>query len=120
MPYPQATVMKKVEAVIRPFKLAEVKDCLSQIGVEVMTVSEVRDYGWQKGLTEIRSGDGFQANFLPRLKIEIVVCDGKVESAIRMIIGCAHTKKNADGRISVVPVLDAVRIRTAERGDQAV
>ena len=85
-----------------------------------MTVSEVRDYGWQKGLTEIRSGNGFQANFLPRLKIEIFVCDGKVESAVRIIIESAHTRKIADGRISVVPVLDAVRIRTAERGDQAV
>jgi nitrogen regulatory protein PII len=112
--------MKKVEAVIRPFKLAEVKDGLSEIGVEVMTVSEVRDYGWRKGLTEIRRDNGFQADFLPRLKIEIVVCDGKVESTLRIIIQSAHTKKIADGRISVMPVLDAVRIRTAERGDQAI
>jgi nitrogen regulatory protein P-II 1 len=112
--------MKKVEAVIRPFKLAEVKDGLSQIGVEVMTVSEVRDYGWRKGLTEIRRDNGFQADFLPRLKIEIVVCDGKVESTLRIIIQSAHTKKIADGRISVMPVIEAVRIRTAERGDQAI
>jgi nitrogen regulatory protein PII len=112
--------MKKVEAVIRPFKLAEVKNSLSEIGVEVMTVSEVRDYGWQKGLTEIRRGNGFQADFLPRLKIEIVVCDGKVESTLRIIINSAHTRKIADGRIAVLPVLEAVRIRTAERGDQAV
>jgi nitrogen regulatory protein P-II 1 len=112
--------MKKVEAVIRPFKLEEVKDGLSEIGVEVMTVSEVRDYGWQKSLTEIRRDNGFEANFLPRLKIEIVVCDETLDRAIRIIVESAHTKKLADGRISVMPVIDAVRIRTAERGEQAV
>jgi nitrogen regulatory protein PII len=112
--------MKKVEAIIKPFKLEEVKDALGDVGIEGMTVSEVKGFGRQKGHTEIYRGSEYTVDFLPKIKIEMVLPDGSVEAAVNAIIKAAKTGKIGDGKIFVSPVDQAVRIRTEEKGDAAV
>ena len=112
--------MKKIEAIIKPFKLEDVKEALSAAGVEGMTVSEVKGFGRQKGHTEIYRGSEYTVDFLPKLKLEIVVADSVVEVAVTAILKAAKTGKIGDGKIFVIPVEQAVRIRTDERGEQAV
>jgi nitrogen regulatory protein P-II 1 len=112
--------MKKVEAIIKPFKLEEVKDALGDVGIEGMTVSEVKGFGRQKGHTEIYRGSEYTVDFLPKIKIELVLPDGRVEAAVAAIIGAAKTGKIGDGKIFVSPVDEAIRIRTEEKGEQAV
>ena len=112
--------MKKIEAIIKPFKLEEVKEALAEIGVEGMTVSEVKGFGRQKGQTEIYRGSEYVVDFLPKIKIEIVVGDDKVADALSTIIKSARTGKIGDGKIFVLPVEEAIRIRTAERAEAAV
>ncbi len=112
--------MKKIEAIIKPFKLEEVKDALADIGVEGMTVSEVKGFGRQKGHTEIYRGSEYTVDFLPKIKIEVVITDGLVESAVSAIVKAAKTGKIGDGKVFVSHVEEAVRIRTDETGDKAV
>ena len=112
--------MKKIEAVIKPFKLEEVKDALSEIGIEGMTVTEVKGFGRQKGHTEIYRGSEYTVDFLPKIKIELVLADNQVEAAIGAIVKSARTGKNGDGKVFVSGVEQAVRIRTEEKGDSAV
>lgn len=112
--------MKKIEAIIKPFKLDEVKDALAEIGVEGMTVSEVKGFGRQKGHTEIYRGSEYTVDFLPKLKMEIVLPDEKVDAAVAALIKSARTGKIGDGKIFILPLEQAIRIRTEERGDQAI
>jgi nitrogen regulatory protein P-II 1 len=112
--------MKKIEAIIKPFKLEEVKDALAEIGVEGMTVSEVKGFGRQKGHTEIYRGSEYTVDFLPKIKIEVVVTDSIVEGAAHAIVKAAKTGKIGDGKVFVSPISEAVRIRTEETGDKAV
>jgi nitrogen regulatory protein P-II 1 len=112
--------MKKIEAIIKPFKLEDVKAALADVGVQGLTVSEVKGFGRQKGHTEIYRGSEYTVDFLPKLKLEVVLPDSSVESAVNAIAKGAKTGKIGDGKIFVLPVEDAVRIRTEERGDQAV
>jgi nitrogen regulatory protein PII len=112
--------MKKIDAIIKPFKLEEVKDALSEIGIEGMTVSEVKGFGRQKGHTEIYRGSEYTVDFLPKIKLEIVVADGQVDAAVSAIIKAAKTGKIGDGKVFVSPVETAIRIRTEEKGDSAV
>jgi nitrogen regulatory protein P-II 1 len=112
--------MKKIEAIIKPFKLEEVKDALAEIGIEGMTVSEVKGFGRQKGHTEIYRGSEYTVDFLPKIKIETVIADNQVKAAVDAIIKAAKTGKIGDGKIFVSSVDEAIRIRTDERGDSAV
>jgi nitrogen regulatory protein P-II 1 len=112
--------MKKIEAVIKPFKLEEVKDALGEIGVEGMTVTEVKGFGRQKGHTEIYRGSEYTVDFLPKIKLEAVVADNRVEAAVAAIIKAAKTGKIGDGKIFVSTVEQAIRIRTEEKGESAV
>ena len=112
--------MKKIEAIIKPFKLEEVKDALSELGIHGMTVSEVKGFGRQKSHTEIYRGSEYTVDFLPKVKIETVLPDNQVESAVQAIIKAAKTGKIGDGKIFVWAVDEANRIRTAERDDNAV
>lgn len=112
--------MKKIEAIIKPFKLEDVKDALADAGVQGMTVTEVKGFGRQKGHTEIYRGSEYTVDFVPKLKIEIVLPDNAVESAIEAIVAAARTGKIGDGKIFVLPVEQALRIRTGECGDHAV
>ncbi|MCX6898404.1 MAG: P-II family nitrogen regulator [Verrucomicrobiia bacterium] len=112
--------MKKIEAIIKPFKLEEVKSALAEVGVEGMTVTEAKGFGRQKGHTEIYRGSEYTVDFLPKLKIDIVVGDDLVETAISAIVKSAKTGKIGDGKIFVMNVEEAVRIRTDERGGKAV
>ena len=112
--------MKKVEAIIKPFKLEEVKDALGEVGIEGMTVTEVKGFGRQKGHTEIYRGSEYTVDFLPKIKIELVVPDGSVETAVAAIIKAAKTGKIGDGKIFVTPIDEAIRIRTGERGEDAI
>jgi nitrogen regulatory protein PII len=112
--------MKKIEAIIKPFKLEEVKEALADIGVEGMTVSEVKGFGRQKGHTEIYRGSEYTVDFLPKIKIEVVLGDGQVEAASAAIIKAAKTGKIGDGKVFISPVEEAVRIRTEETGEKAV
>jgi len=112
--------MKKIEAIIKPFKLEDVKDALANAGVQGMTVIEVKGFGRQKGHTEIYRGSEYTVDFVPKLKIEIVLPDNAVESAIEAIVAAARTGKIGDGKIFVLPVEQALRIRTGECGDHAV
>jgi nitrogen regulatory protein PII len=112
--------MKKIEAIIKPFKLEEVKDALGEVGIEGMTVSEVKGFGRQKGHTEIYRGSEYTVDFLPKIKIELVLPDPMVETAVSAIIKSAKTGKIGDGKIFVSPVDEAVRIRTEEKGEKAV
>lgn len=112
--------MKKIEAIIKPFKLEDVKDALANAGVQGMTITEVKGFGRQKGHTEIYRGSEYTVDFVPKLKIEIVLPDNAVEAAIEAILAAARTGKIGDGKIFVVPVDQALRIRTGECGDHAV
>jgi nitrogen regulatory protein P-II 1 len=112
--------MKKIEAIIKPFKLEEVKDALSEIGIEGMTVSEVKGFGRQKGHTEIYRGSEYTVDFLPKIKIELVIADGQKDAAVAAIIKAAKTGKIGDGKVFVSTIEEAVRIRTEEKGDSAV
>jgi nitrogen regulatory protein P-II 1 len=112
--------MKKIEAIIKPFKLEEVKDALSQIGIEGMTVSEVKGFGRQKGHTEIYRGSEYKVDFLPKIKIEIVLPDNRVESAVGAIVSSAKTGKIGDGKVFVSDVEEIIRIRTEEKGEAAI
>lgn len=112
--------MKKIEAIIKPFKLEEVKDTLGEIGVEGMTVIEVKGFGRQKGHTEIYRGSEYTVDFLPKIKLELVLADDRVEAAIAAIIKAAKTGKIGDGKVFVSTVDEAVRIRTEEKGDKAL
>jgi nitrogen regulatory protein PII len=112
--------MKKIEAIIKPFKLNEVKDALSEVGVEGMTVSEVKGFGRQKGHTEIYRGSEYTVDFLPKVKIEIVLPDDQVTAAVEAIIKSARTGKIGDGKVFVAEIENAFRIRTEEQGEQAL
>src|SRR5436305_9600923 len=112
--------MKLIIAIIKPFKLEEVKAALSAVGVEGMTVTEVKGFGRQKGHTEIYRGSEYTVDFLPKVKIEIAVPDEAAGKTVEAIVGAAKTGKIGDGKIFVVPVDEIVRIRTGERGEQAV
>ena len=112
--------MKKIEAIIKPFKLEEVKDALADIGVEGMTVSEVKGFGRQKGHTEIYRGSEYTVDFLPKIKVEVVVTDALVDTAVTAIVKAAKTGKIGDGKVFVSPVDDVIRIRTDEHGDSAI
>jgi nitrogen regulatory protein P-II 1 len=112
--------MKKIEAIIKPFKLDEVKSALHEIGATGMTVSEVKGFGRQKGHTEIYRGAEYTVDFLPKVKLEVVIDDALVPRAIEAIQQAARTDKIGDGKIFVFPVEEAVRIRTGERGADAV
>ena len=112
--------MKKIEAIIKPFKLEEVKDALSELGIEGMTVAEVKGFGRQKGHTEIYRGSEYTVDFLPKIKLELVLADNSVEAAIRAIVSAAKTGKIGDGKVFVLPVENVIRIRTEETGELAV
>ena len=112
--------MKKIEAIIKPFKLNGVKDALHEIGVSGMTVTEVKGFGRQKGHTEIYRGSEYIVDFLPKVRIEIVLPDSAVDGAVKAIIAAAKTGKIGDGKIFVSSIEDAVRIRTGERTEQAI
>jgi nitrogen regulatory protein PII len=112
--------MKKIEAIIKPFKLEEVKDALHEIGVVGMTVSEVKGFGRQKGHTEIYRGSEYTVDFLPKILIEIVLPDAQIDAAVKAIIAAAKTGKIGDGKIFISAIDDAVRIRTEERADNAL
>ena len=115
-----STRMKKIEAIIKPFKLEEVKDTLGDIGIEGMTVTEVKGFGRQKGHTEIYRGSEYTVDFLPKIKLEIVVPDARAVEVVASIIKAAKTGKIGDGKIFVSPIEDSVRIRTEEKGDKAL
>ncbi|MGA2684556.1 MAG: P-II family nitrogen regulator [Verrucomicrobiota bacterium] len=112
--------MKKIEAIIKPFKLNEVKEALNELDIRGMTVTEVKGFGRQKGHTEIYRGSEYTIDFLPKLKIETVLPDAQVEAAIEAIINAAKTGKIGDGKVFISTVDDARRIRTGEQGDSAV
>jgi nitrogen regulatory protein P-II 1 len=112
--------MKKIEAVIKPFKLEEVKDALGDQGIEGMTVTEVKGFGRQKGHTEIYRGSEYTVDFLPKIKLEIVLPDERVDAAVKAIVTAAKTGKIGDGKVFVSEIEEAIRIRTDEKGDSAV
>ncbi len=112
--------MKKIEAIIKPFKLSEVKEALSDFGIVGMTVTEVKGFGRQKGQTEIYRGSEYSVDFLPKIKIEVVLREDKVDKAVDAILEAARTGKIGDGKIFILPVDEAVRIRTGETAEAAV
>ena len=112
--------MKKIEAIVKPFKLEDVKDALGEAGVTGMTVTEVKGFGRQKGHTEIYRGSEYTVDFLPKLKLEVVLDDELIEGAVSAIIKAAKTGKIGDGKVFVSPIEEAVRIRTEEKGAKAV
>ena len=112
--------MKKIEAIIKPFKLEEVKEALAEVGVQGMTVTEVKGFGRQKGHTEIYRGSEYTVDFLPKVKIEIVVDDAQAESVAAVIVKSANTGKIGDGKVFISTVEQAIRIRTGETGSSAV
>jgi nitrogen regulatory protein PII len=112
--------MKKIEAVIKPFKLEEVKDALAEIGIDGMTVTEVKGFGRQKGHTEVYRGSEYTVDFLPKIKVDIVLDDSSVEPALAAIVKAAKTGKIGDGKLFVTEVMQVVRIRTYERGVKAL
>ncbi len=112
--------MKKIEAIIKPFKLDDVKEALQEIGLTGITVTEARGFGRQKGHTELYRGAEYVVDFLPKVKIEVIVDDAMVEKTIEAIVGAAQTGRIGDGKIFVLPVEDVIRIRTGERGPNAI
>ena len=112
--------MKKIEAIIKPFKLDEVKEALQEIGIQGLSVTEVKGFGRQKGHTELYRGAEYVVDFLPKVKIEVVLADDMVEAAIEAIVDTARTDKIGDGKIFVSPVEQAIRIRTGESGEDAL
>ncbi|QYZ71372.1 P-II family nitrogen regulator [Neotabrizicola shimadae] len=112
--------MKKIEAIIKPFKLDEVKEALQEAGIQGLSVTEVKGFGRQKGHTELYRGAEYVVDFLPKVKIEVVLSDDMVDTAIEAIVAAARTDKIGDGKIFVSPVEQAIRIRTGETGDDAI
>jgi nitrogen regulatory protein P-II 1 len=112
--------MHKVEAIIKPFKLDEVKDALSALGIQGLTVSEVKGFGRQKGHTELYRGAEYVVDFLPKIKLEIAVADSMVEPVVQAIADAANSGRIGDGKIFVLPLQESIRIRTGERGDSAL
>lgn len=112
--------MKKIEAIIKPFKMEDVKEALAEAGVEGMTVSEVKGFGRQKGHTEIYRGSEYTVDFLPKMKFEVVVTDANVQKVTQAIVTSARTGKIGDGKVFILPIEDTIRIRTEERGDDAI
>ena len=112
--------MKKVEAIFKPFKLDDVKESLNKIGIQGLTVTEVKGYGRQKGHTELYRGAEYVVDFIPKVKIEVIVSDDRLASVIEAITVSAKTGRIGDGKIFVLPVEDAIRIRTGERGEEAL
>jgi nitrogen regulatory protein P-II 1 len=112
--------MKKIEAIIKPFKLDEVKEALQEAGIQGLSVTEVKGFGRQKGHTELYRGAEYVVDFLPKVKIEVVLTDDMVDDAVAAIVAAARTDKIGDGKIFVTPVEQAIRIRTGETGDDAV
>lgn len=112
--------MKKVEAIIKPFKLDDVKEALQEIGVQGLTVTEVKGFGRQKGHTELYRGAEYVVDFLPKIKIEMVLPDDQIEATVEAIVSAARTEKIGDGKIFVSPIEQAIRIRTGETGEDAV
>ena len=112
--------MKKIEAIIKPFKLDEVKEALHEVGLQGITVTEAKGFGRQKGHTELYRGAEYVVDFLPKVKIEVVMDDGLVERAVEAIQHAAHTGRIGDGKIFIMPVEEAIRIRTGERGADAI
>jgi len=112
--------MKKIEAIVKPFKLEEVKDALGEVGITGMTVSEVKGFGRQKGHTEIYRGSEYTVDFLPKVKIELVLPDAQADSAVAVIVKAAKTGKIGDGKVFVSDIEEAIRIRTEEKGELAV
>jgi nitrogen regulatory protein P-II 1 len=113
-------VMKKIEAIIKPFKLDDVKEALSKLGIHGMTISEVKGFGRQKGHTELYRGAEYVVDFLPKVKIELLLDDSQVDEVAEAIIATARTGRIGDGKIFILPIDDAVRIRTGEHGTQAI
>ncbi len=112
--------MKKIEAIIKPFKLDEVREALSAIGIMGLTATEVKGFGRQKGHTELYRGAEYVVDFLPKVKLDLIISDDMVEKAIEVIVSTAHTGKIGDGKIFVMDVNQVIRIRTGEKGDAAV
>src|SRR5215469_13908573 len=112
--------MKKIEAIIKPFKLEEVKDALAEIGAEGMTITEVKGFGRQKGHTEIYRGSEYTVDFLPKIKLELVTSDSLADTAVDAIVRAAKTGKIGDGKVFVFNIEEAVRIRTEEKGERAI
>jgi len=112
--------MKKIEAIIKPFKLDEVKEALQEVGLKGMTVTEVKGFGRQKGHTELYRGAEYVVDFLPKVKVEIVLDDGLADRAVEAILNAAKTDRIGDGKIFVYPLEEAIRIRTGERGADAL
>ncbi len=112
--------MKRIEAIIKPFKLDDVRDALARVGMKGMTVDEVRGFGRQRGHTEIYRGSEYQIDLLPKVRIEVVVADDQVEEIVQAIMEAAYTGEIGDGKIFILPVEDVIRIRTRERGEGAV
>jgi nitrogen regulatory protein P-II 1 len=112
--------MKKIEAIIKPFKLDEVKQALSEMGLQGMTISEVKGYGRQKGHKEIYRGAEYMVDFIPKIKIEIIVSSDRVDQVIETIRKAANTGKIGDGKIFIMPMEEVVRVRTGERGEEAI
>jgi len=112
--------MKKIEAIIKPFKLDDVKEALTELGVIGMTVTEVRGFGRQKGHTELYRGSEYTIDFLPKVKIELVVPDGLVDKIVAAVVAAARTGSIGDGKVFVIPMGEAIRIRTGEKGESAI
>src|SRR5262245_34320589 len=119
-PKPIRNRMKKIESIIKPFKLEDVKEALHEIGIEGMTVTEVKGFGRQKGHTEIYRGSEYTVDFLPKIKIEVVTSSDRVQAAVEAIVKAARTGKIGDGKVFISPVESAIRIRTQERDESAV
>ncbi len=112
--------MRKIEAIIKPFKLDEVKEALHGIGIQGMTVTEVKGFGRQKGHTELYRGAEYVVDFLPKIKVEVAVAEDLVDKCVEAIVSAANTGRIGDGKIFVLPIEEAIRIRTGERGEEAV
>jgi nitrogen regulatory protein P-II 1 len=112
--------MKKIEAIIQPFRLEPVKEALHGISIKGMTVTEVKGFGTQKGIREVYRGMEYQVDFLPKVKIEVVTADDKVQTVLETIVKAARTGRIGDGKIFIYPVAEVIRIRTGEEGDEAV
>ena len=112
--------LKKIEAIIKPFKLEEVKEALTEVGIEGMTVTEVKGFGRQKGHTEIYRGSEYTVDFLPKIKLEIILGEASVDKAVAAIVKAAKTGKIGDGKIFVLPVSEVIRIRTEDKGEKAI
>ena len=112
--------MKKIEAIIKPFKIDDLKEAFSSIGLQGMTISEVKGYGRQKGHTEVYRGAEYVVDFIPKVKVEIVAADEQVEQIVETILSAVNTGKIGDGKIFVLPVEDVIRVRTGEKGEEAI